>query len=312
MKLQLEKDLEGGARLGVVDRPLWDFEEVDHFLPTVLHMEIGLINNVMTRLDDFIEERIECLDEEEVAAQNQYVAAEIAVDDCKDQLEQQEMEYCLIVSEIKYYDAQEGRGEMSEQERENRLVVCDLKEEVQQECDQLRKHVLPFAKKDAKYAREAYKSLRQKRGSAECDVRNGIENKIIIGKYKLKRAAYHGGKYNGVHTRLIMSQGDGTMEDIKEHLINHNHPTKQAGFDEINDLCNLLKQLLQQLNIIFATLRMPHGTPTEECFIRLDEAIKEAAKLWEQSNLNYTPKFHLLCIHALALMRKYNGFGEML
>ena len=132
MKLQLEKDLEGGARLGVVDRPLWDFEEVDHFLPTVLHMEIGLINNVMTRLDDFIEERIECLDEEEVAARNQYVAAEIAVDDCKYQLEQQEREYCLIVSEIEYYDAQEGRGKMSEQERENRLVVCDFKEEVQQ------------------------------------------------------------------------------------------------------------------------------------------------------------------------------------
>ena len=123
-------------------------------------MEIGLINNVMTRLDDFIEERIECLDEEEVAAQNQYVAAEIAVDDCKDQLEQQERGYCLIVSEIEYYDAQEGRGEMSEQERENRLVVCDLKEEVQQECDQIQKHVLPFSKKAAKYAGEAYKSLR--------------------------------------------------------------------------------------------------------------------------------------------------------
>ena len=35
-----------------------------HFLPPFIHMEIGLINNVMTRLDDFIEERVESLIEE--------------------------------------------------------------------------------------------------------------------------------------------------------------------------------------------------------------------------------------------------------
>ena len=28
--------------------------------------------------------------------------------------------------------------------------------------------------------------------------------------------------------------------------------------------------------------------------------------------MKYTPKFHLLCINALAIMQKYNGFGEML
>ena len=102
------------------------------------------------------------------------------------------------------------------------------------------------------------------------------------------------------------------MADIEEYLTSCQHTTKQAEKAEINDLCGILKRLLQQLDIVFATLRMPHGTPTDEDFTNLDEAIKEAAKLWKESNLNYTPNFHLLHRHALPLMREYNGFGEML
>ena len=54
MQLQQDKGLEGGARLGIVKKKLWDFADVDHFFPPVLHMKIGLINNIMTRSDDFI------------------------------------------------------------------------------------------------------------------------------------------------------------------------------------------------------------------------------------------------------------------
>ena len=56
---------------------------------------------------------------------------------------------------------------------------------------------------------------------------------------------------------------------------------------------------------------MPHGTPTDEDFTNLDEAIKEATKLWKELNLNYTPKFHLLHRHTIPLMMEYIGFGEM-
>ena len=42
----------------------------------------------MTRLDKFIEERVENLTEEEVAARNQRVTAEIDVGYCREQLRQ--------------------------------------------------------------------------------------------------------------------------------------------------------------------------------------------------------------------------------
>ena len=100
MQAQHDKVLEGRARLGGFENPLWDFADVDHFLTPVLHMEIGFINNVMTRLDDIIEERVENLTEEEVAARNQRVTAEITVGDCKKQLQQCEKEYGKIVAKI--------------------------------------------------------------------------------------------------------------------------------------------------------------------------------------------------------------------
>ena len=89
----------------------------------------------MTRLDDFIEERVESLIEEQVAAINQRVTAEIAVDDCKEQLLKCEKEYDQIVAEIKYYGEREAKQKLSEQEIENKAAVSRLKEEVRQELD---------------------------------------------------------------------------------------------------------------------------------------------------------------------------------
>ena len=194
----------------------------------------------------------------------------------------------------------------------NKEVLCDMKTEVAAQIDNLRYKVLSFAKKASKSARDDYKKLRRKKSAADFDVRNHIEHKIVVQKYKLRRAAYHGGKFNGVHARTIFGRGDDFMKDINDYLNTCDHDTKRADKEEIDRLCDLLKRLLRQLNIVFATLRMPHGTPTDNDFSNLDEAIKETAKLWEELGLSYTPMFHLLHIHALSLMRKYNGFGEML
>ena len=101
---------------------------MDHFLPSVLHMYIGLINNIMTQMDDFIEERFESLTEEEVAARNQCVTAEIAVDDCKEQVQKREKDYGKIVAKIEYYGEKESKQKLSELEIENKAAVSDSKE----------------------------------------------------------------------------------------------------------------------------------------------------------------------------------------
>jgi hypothetical protein len=147
---------------------------------------------------------------------------------------------------------------------------------------------------------------------ADLDVCNHIEHRIYVFKYNLKRAAYHGGKFNGVHCRKIMQEGDGLIDDIESYLKEFKHASKLADDNEIEVICDLIKRLLRTLNTVFSKLRMPHGTPVENDYEVLETAIGQAAKLWEELDLNYTPKFHLLHVHALPFMRQHKGFGEML
>ena len=69
MQAHWERNLEGTASLGLVEEPLSRFAESDHYLP-LLHKEIGIINKVITQLDDFIKEHVESLTDEEVQACN--------------------------------------------------------------------------------------------------------------------------------------------------------------------------------------------------------------------------------------------------
>jgi hypothetical protein len=73
-----------------------------------------------------------------------------------------------------------------------------------------------------------------------------------------------------------------------------------------------MKRLLMELDIAFSILRMPFGTPKEEHFTMLEEALVQIDKLWNTLGLSHTPKFHALMRHALNQMRRIGGFGGML
>jgi hypothetical protein len=189
--------------------------------------------------------------------------------------------------------------------------VSQLGEEVKEELNRISQTVLPFSKTEVRTTKAKYVKLRGK-NKADLDVRNHIEHKIFVLIYKIKRAAYHGGNFNGVHCRKILGEGDDILDDIKEYLKSVDHVEKKATDEEIETVCDSIKRVLQQLNIVFSILRMKHGTPKEEDYTKLEAAIKQAAKLWEELDMSCTPKFHLILVHALSLMRKHNGFGDML
>jgi hypothetical protein len=132
------------------------------------------------------------------------------------------------------------------------------------------------------------------------------------GTAEINRGAYHGGTFNGVHCRLLMTDAEQIFEDIKAYLLSVDHETKLATEEEIIETCDTLKHLLVELDIAFSILRMPYGTPGEKHFTMLKEALDEIEKLWNRLGLSHTPKFHALMRHALEQMRIIGGFGEML
>jgi hypothetical protein len=48
----------GAARCGMVEDPLWDFADPLHNLFPVLHVQIGLINDIIDYLNDWIDDRM--------------------------------------------------------------------------------------------------------------------------------------------------------------------------------------------------------------------------------------------------------------
>jgi hypothetical protein len=144
------------------------------------------------------------------------------------------------------------------------------------------------------------------------DVTNEIEQNIFASKYKINRGAYHGGTFNGVHCRLLMADAEPIFEDIKAYLLSVDHETNIETEAEIIKNCDTMKHLLVELNTFFSILRMPFGTPKEEQFTMLEEALVQIKKLWNELGLSHTPKYHVLLRHALEQMRRIDGLGEML
>ena len=67
----------------------------------------------------------------------------------------------------------------------------------------------------------------------------------ILQKYKIHRAAYHGGDLNGKVIKNMMEHSDNIMGDVREYLIMNKSPTCNISNNKIGkitaDCCLLLK-----------------------------------------------------------------------
>jgi len=64
-----------------------------------------------------------------------------------------------------------------------------------------------------------------------------------------------------------------------------------------NRLCDRLVSYFTLLNCAFSKLRMFHGTPKEEDYIELEEAVQKLADPAQELDLNYIPSVHYLIDH---------------
>ena len=63
---------------GIVDFPLWDFIQPSHYIFPQLHIEIGLVNNILESFNDFVEEQVEVAPPEERLARNNMIMSDVA------------------------------------------------------------------------------------------------------------------------------------------------------------------------------------------------------------------------------------------
>jgi hypothetical protein len=73
---------------GIVNFPLWDFIQPSHYVFPQLHVEIGLINNVLDTFCDFVEEQVEVATPKERFRRNNMIMCNVATIKVKENLEQ--------------------------------------------------------------------------------------------------------------------------------------------------------------------------------------------------------------------------------
>jgi hypothetical protein len=64
---------------GVVNNPIWDFIEPSHMVFPQLHVEIGLVNNVLDSFYLFIDDQVEASTEEKKCSWNSYIVADMSL-----------------------------------------------------------------------------------------------------------------------------------------------------------------------------------------------------------------------------------------
>ena len=93
--------LNAAARMGMQEEPLWDFIDPKHYLFPVLHAQIGLINDMLDFLNDWIDERIEVLADEELASRNARLMADVAHDEAEEEVERWKRLEGVLIHELK-------------------------------------------------------------------------------------------------------------------------------------------------------------------------------------------------------------------
>jgi hypothetical protein len=302
--------------LGVVNYPVWDFVEPQNYIFPELHVEIGLVNNVLDKFYSFIDDKVEAVTQEELTRRNSFIVADVALtralnrlsnwkEDTAPQLEFHRHERMQVANKLKTRNLES-------------LEIADLRSQMQQldteiaEMVQQRKALeadLTLKRKFVGTAKAALKKVRETKKKIEMPAFADIEN--ILLEFGISAAAYHGGNLNGVDCRELMKLAKPIFERFKTSLLSVSHPNRCSEGD-IRNACDLHRDICVTLDALTSKVRMKKGEPLEEDYELAEKHLNNLYYLWTQAKLSFTPKIHGLLSHAVPQMRRLNGIGDTL
>jgi hypothetical protein len=292
------KDLKGGARKGVVEKAMFNFAEINHILPNILHLEINLVNDLMQHLYDYAEWNVECWQDEHKQIRDAYLKAHVNVTNITDEVEEHEQAIASYKHELSDKD-------ISDTEKK------DLQDALQSAEDHVNRltHLLPKAKKKLKDTKKTFQTMMNERKLNE--VRLTLDNTILIDRFNFKRPAYHGGKFIGTHCRAMMEKRDDFTKAITDLFISKVDPEDIDRQNKIKNFMDCTRRYLSVLSNIFSLARQFHGTLTEDDFSHMEISVGQLLKVASELGVRYTPSMHILHKHVVPLCRMHGGFGEM-
>ncbi len=242
---------------------MWDIKEPDHFMFPQLHVEIGLVSNVLENFYDFVEEQVEAATPEQKVTQNNVIIATRPLERAQEQLTQ-----------WKQHEPRDLAAYRARQQQINaqlrRIETVDLL--LEKVCFGAMIRFNGSAKERAgEISANQKKEVSSKKASLKeaCQKKEWIhmpshvEIKLLLSEYNISAAAYHGGKLNRVDCWRIMYYATDIFSEIQQILLQSQNPDRFSDHI-IQQESDLHREILIVLDTICSRLRKKTGEPTQD------------------------------------------------
>jgi hypothetical protein len=286
-------------RMGAVGAPLLSCIPLSNLVPPVLHMELGLINNIVYYTETWIHALFDPAPSLEVEA------ARLARLDCmrtrdsaKDALDAFYTDCRLLSLVSQLEDLQEPLSESEEEE------LHELQEE---------ERTLEAALAASETRLASAKANENKRAKSFGRLTRPTILRIeeeIYQAWTIRRPSYHGGDFIGTSCRLIMGVAEAIFGAIADLLLAVPETERATGVSDesIQQFTAGITRLLQYADAIFAIARKGEREVAQVDHENCARYIPLFCRLWRLIGLPSTIKFHILEDHLL----DHLGNGERL
>ena len=234
-----ENGLTGPVCKGVVKNPIFDAIPIDRWLPPALHIMMGLENQLIDAVFNYIDNRHEFISPEEATAREAYWKEIIKYEDLQQELLERGMENEDDVNETKELIKELERkkkeknpeGSIERKKRaakysnaETKVMTEEInryKEFIKQVEDEKKigRDELVDADKMVKLKLSLYLAIKKRRGKADSPLSNQVD--LCLRDYGIDRAAFHGGALLGVQCLMMGQHIEPLFNDIKDVLISN-------------------------------------------------------------------------------------------
>ena len=281
-------------------------------LPPLLHILLGLGNDMYSKFKEYVKLQIELQSPEEIASLNMVLLAEIKhdegmilFDDLQNDvrfLAQDRIELNAKLKQSRYTHEDKVRWREEKVSLLNTIKIkTKARDEAETNLNELKKHLAQ--------CRKAYtKTKSDNKNPNRYEVINHIES-VILKMYKISKSCYHAGDLEGNDVRRLMSKGKIVFSEIGNYL--RAHKPSNVTVEEIDEICIGYGRLCVLMDSVFSTLHAKRGTITIDMINVLKSDLDLARIKFMELNLSFTPKFHMLYEHVPKFLLELNGFYDM-
>jgi hypothetical protein len=290
---------------------LFDAVDIDHYVPPILHIMLGLVNAVWKNLLAEVQAGFESYTDDYILLEEQMFQAKEESDEAKTEV----VEYERWAGNWKIH--QQNQLLLPVEERDSAMsdfmLLADL-----EDC----KHELANRLKKSKAAKEKYGEAKDAfQNESKAPENSKLEGQPVrdtfeefVKRFHITFADFHGREMQGPACRRLLEHRDEIITDFKEYiLLLPNDQKREKDDDATEEMFELHRQLLGHIDACISFLRTKRfRLPIDSPQVAIAEKHeKRLHNLWTYLKLSETPKEHINHAHAIPMWLKHHGYGDL-